>query len=154
MTLLDKLTPHQRQVIELVLEDKSDKEIGLILGLSPRTVEAHKSNARGRLGIPRTYRNTAEALRSMLKQDDPMQVTIPLNTYLEAIRALGFAQGALEAVCWSLEGNSSPQDIAHIVEASKVAAEKTKEVADRLATFSNECGNHQSGNPGPQYEPA
>lgn len=37
-----ELTPRQREVLQLLAEGKSAKEIGGILGISPRTVETHK----------------------------------------------------------------------------------------------------------------
>src|ERR1035437_3521995 len=39
---LDELTPRQREVLQLIAEGKSPKEIAVILNVSPRTVEFHK----------------------------------------------------------------------------------------------------------------
>ena len=40
----DKITPRERDVIIAMMCGLTDKEIGLQLGISPRTVEAHIGN--------------------------------------------------------------------------------------------------------------
>jgi DNA-binding NarL/FixJ family response regulator len=45
------LTTRQQEIVQLVAEGKSSKEIGLRLGLSSRTVETHRANAMRVLGI-------------------------------------------------------------------------------------------------------
>jgi DNA-binding NarL/FixJ family response regulator len=39
-----KLTPREIEVVQLIWEEYSAKEIGSLLGISPRTVEAHRWN--------------------------------------------------------------------------------------------------------------
>ena len=46
-------TERQRQVIELIAAGCSNEEIGLRLGLSPRTAKAHSDALRRKLGVPR-----------------------------------------------------------------------------------------------------
>lgn len=46
-----ELTARQRDVLQLLAEGKSAKEIGGILGISPRTVETHKYKMMDELGI-------------------------------------------------------------------------------------------------------
>lgn len=53
------LTPRQREVLQLVAEGKSAKEIADILKISPKTVEFHKSVIMDELGM----RTTAELTR-------------------------------------------------------------------------------------------
>ena len=53
------LTPRQREVLQLVAEGKSLKEIGSILGISMKTVEFHKAAIMDELGL----RSTAELTR-------------------------------------------------------------------------------------------
>lgn len=47
----DDLTPRQRQVLRLVVEGNTMKEIALTLGVSIKTVEAHRAQLMERLGI-------------------------------------------------------------------------------------------------------
>jgi DNA-binding NarL/FixJ family response regulator len=48
---LDNLTSREREVIQLVAEGKSTKEISKILYISPKTVEAHRSNISNKLKL-------------------------------------------------------------------------------------------------------
>jgi len=48
------LTPRQREVLQLVAQGKTAKEIGAILGLSARTVESHKYELMQALGVERS----------------------------------------------------------------------------------------------------
>lgn len=48
---LKQLTPRQREVLQLIGEDKSTKEIATILGISVKTVEFHKSKIMETLGL-------------------------------------------------------------------------------------------------------
>jgi len=48
---LERLTPREREVLQLVVEGKSSKEIGKILFLSPKTVETYRSRLMGKLGV-------------------------------------------------------------------------------------------------------
>ncbi len=40
---LDQLTPREREVLDMIINSSSNKEIANILGISPRTVEAHRN---------------------------------------------------------------------------------------------------------------
>jgi DNA-binding NarL/FixJ family response regulator len=46
-----RITPRQRQVLRLVVEGKTSREIADRLGLSVRTVEAHRGELMARLGV-------------------------------------------------------------------------------------------------------
>jgi DNA-binding NarL/FixJ family response regulator len=59
-----KLTPRQREVLQLVAEGKSMKEIARILDISVRTVEFHKNGLIQQLGL----RTVAELTRYALEQ--------------------------------------------------------------------------------------
>ena len=48
---LGSLTPRQREVLQLVAEGQSAKQIASTLGISPRTVEFHKYQAMEALGL-------------------------------------------------------------------------------------------------------
>ena len=54
-----ELTPRQREVLQLVAEGKSAKEIADVLKISPKTVEFHKAGIMDELGV----RTTAELTR-------------------------------------------------------------------------------------------
>jgi DNA-binding NarL/FixJ family response regulator len=48
------LTPRQREILQLVAEGKTAKEVGAILGISARTVESHKYELMEALGLERS----------------------------------------------------------------------------------------------------
>jgi RNA polymerase sigma factor (sigma-70 family) len=60
-----QLSPREREVLLLVVEGLTNKEIGKALGLSPRTVEAHRAHLFEKLEVPslaqlvRTYASLA-----------------------------------------------------------------------------------------------
>jgi DNA-binding NarL/FixJ family response regulator len=56
------LTTRQREVLQLTAEGKTVKEIGVLLRISPKTVEFHKSAVMDQLGL----RNTADLTRYAL----------------------------------------------------------------------------------------
>lgn len=49
--LLDKLSPRERQVLDLVVASKPNKIIADILGISIKTVELHRANMMSKLGV-------------------------------------------------------------------------------------------------------
>ena len=55
----DKLTPRQRDVLRLLADGRTMKEVAAALGVSPRTVETHKYQIMEALGLG----NTAELIR-------------------------------------------------------------------------------------------
>jgi DNA-binding NarL/FixJ family response regulator len=59
-----RLTPRQRQVLELLARGYSCKTIGDMLCISPRTVEKHGATIRGRLGLRGRADLTIFALRT------------------------------------------------------------------------------------------
>lgn len=68
-TPLDKLTPREQQVLELVVMAKPNKVIADILGISIKTVELHRAHLMAKLGA----HNIQELLRIALahEQDAP-----------------------------------------------------------------------------------
>lgn len=48
---VESLTPAERRILKLIASDKTSKEIADTLGLSPRTVENHRSNMSAKLGL-------------------------------------------------------------------------------------------------------
>jgi DNA-binding NarL/FixJ family response regulator len=66
----DSLTDREHEVLQLIAEGKTVREIAETLFISPKTVEVHRSNLMQKLGL----RNTAEIVRYLLQKDsiDPM----------------------------------------------------------------------------------
>lgn len=62
---ISTLSGREREVLELLSEGGSNKEIARELEISPRTVEIHRSNMMGKLGA----RHAAEAVRFRLEAD-------------------------------------------------------------------------------------
>ncbi len=59
------LTERERQVLELVVEGKSNKEIARALVISPKTVSVHRSNIMAKLGV----HNSVELVRYVMKHN-------------------------------------------------------------------------------------
>lgn len=53
---VQRLSPREREVVALVAQGLSSKEMARQLGLSPRTVEMHRARLRLKLGAPSTPR--------------------------------------------------------------------------------------------------
>jgi DNA-binding NarL/FixJ family response regulator len=53
------LTDRERQVLQLIVEGKSNKETALVLGISPKTVSVHRTNIMSKLDV----QNTVELIR-------------------------------------------------------------------------------------------
>jgi DNA-binding NarL/FixJ family response regulator len=63
---LDKLTQRERQVLQLIAQGKSTREIATLLNLSPNTVAVHRANLMQALGIHRTAELVSFAIRKGL----------------------------------------------------------------------------------------
>jgi len=50
-SLAEQLTPRQREILQLIAEGKSTKEIAFVLNLSIKTVETHRTQLMARLNI-------------------------------------------------------------------------------------------------------
>ncbi len=58
------LTVRERQVLNLLISGQSNREIGTVLGISPKTVDKHRSNVMTKLDV----HSFAELMRFALKQ--------------------------------------------------------------------------------------
>lgn len=58
-SFIPKLTRREKEVLELIAKEHTTEEMAEILFVSPKTIEAHRSNLIQKLGV----RNTAEVLR-------------------------------------------------------------------------------------------
>jgi DNA-binding CsgD family transcriptional regulator len=56
---LGRLTPREREVLQLLAEGRTMKEVGARLGITPRTVAFHKYQLTEKLGV----QSTAELVR-------------------------------------------------------------------------------------------
>jgi len=61
--LIDKLTVRQREILKMIAEGKSNKEIGDLLCISVRTVERHRANMMSKLNVRKTAELVQYALR-------------------------------------------------------------------------------------------
>jgi DNA-binding NarL/FixJ family response regulator len=50
----NRLTERERQVLRLIIDGKSNKEIGIELGISPKTVSVHRTNVMAKLDVQTT----------------------------------------------------------------------------------------------------
>lgn len=50
----NRLTDRERQVLQLIIDGKSNKEIGMELGISPKTVSVHRTNVMAKLDVQTT----------------------------------------------------------------------------------------------------
>jgi LuxR family maltose regulon positive regulatory protein len=63
MTSTDDLGKREQEVVELLLQGKSNKQIALILGISDHTVEFHLKNLYAKLQV----RSRTEAIIKLMK---------------------------------------------------------------------------------------
>ena len=61
--LVESLTVRQREILKLIAEGKSNKEIGDLLCISVRTVERHRANMMSKLNLRKTAELVQYALR-------------------------------------------------------------------------------------------
>jgi DNA-binding NarL/FixJ family response regulator len=60
---LDPLTPREREVLQLVVEGKTTKEVATILGVSTKTAESHRARLMEKLNIHETATLVRYAIR-------------------------------------------------------------------------------------------
>ncbi len=59
----DSLTPREREVLQLVAESKTTKDIARVLGIGVKTVESHRTRIMAKLGIHETAGLVRYAIR-------------------------------------------------------------------------------------------
>jgi DNA-binding NarL/FixJ family response regulator len=62
----DPLSLREREVLQLVAEGKSTKQVAAVLGISVKTAESHRSRIMGKLGVHETASLVRYAIRSGL----------------------------------------------------------------------------------------
>ncbi|MFN3668456.1 MAG: response regulator transcription factor [Brevundimonas sp.] len=65
-----RLSPREQQCLQWVCRGKSSSDIGVILGLSPRTVESYLEKACAKLGVRTRIEAVALAVRQGLVDPD------------------------------------------------------------------------------------
>ncbi|HJX84755.1 MAG TPA: response regulator transcription factor [Candidatus Angelobacter sp.] len=71
---LPKLTPREREVVQLLAEGKSSKEVASVLNLSTKTAETHRSNIMRKLGFHSIRDIVVYAIKNNI-----IQVQMPLH---------------------------------------------------------------------------
>ncbi len=64
----DPLSPREREVLQLIAEGRSSKEIGAALNISPKTAESHRARIMAKLDIHETASLVRYAIRRRLVQ--------------------------------------------------------------------------------------
>lgn len=67
---LDMLTPRHREILQLIAEGKSTKQISVLLDASPKTIESHRSSLMERLDIHEVAGLVRYAIRNGLVSAD------------------------------------------------------------------------------------
>jgi DNA-binding NarL/FixJ family response regulator len=63
---LQALTPREREIIQLVAEGKSNKEVAVTLEISTKTVEAHRANMMRKVGVSSVSELVRFAIRNKI----------------------------------------------------------------------------------------
>jgi DNA-binding CsgD family transcriptional regulator len=80
MTQTDQLSKREKEVVELLLQGKSNKQIALALGISNRTVEFHLTNVYTKLQVS----SRAEAILKLEKSTGRASAEKPVKSTVEA----------------------------------------------------------------------
>jgi DNA-binding CsgD family transcriptional regulator len=59
------ITPRQREVVQLIAEGKSNREIGITLNITEKTAETHRANVMRRLNL----HSVSEIVRYAVRND-------------------------------------------------------------------------------------
>ena len=73
-----KITERQREVVELIAAGLSNDEVGVRLGISPRTAKAHCDVLRQKLGVSR--RRQIPVAYRLLTGEDPLLQSLGSET--------------------------------------------------------------------------
>ena len=68
ITMVNRLTPRQREILQLLAEGKSSKEVAVALGLSVKTAETHRANIMSRLNCHSVSELVRYAIRNQVIQ--------------------------------------------------------------------------------------
>jgi RNA polymerase sigma factor (sigma-70 family) len=62
----DVLTPREKEVLQLLAEGKTNKDVATVLDISPYTVESHRTNLMQKLNLHNTAEIVLYAVRKKL----------------------------------------------------------------------------------------
>jgi DNA-binding NarL/FixJ family response regulator len=65
-TIRDRLTPREREIVQLLSEGKSSKEVAVVLGISVKTSETHRANIMRKLEIHSVSQLVRYAVRNQI----------------------------------------------------------------------------------------
>ena len=65
-SIRDRLTPREREIVQLLSEGKSSKEVAVILGISVKTSETHRANIMRKLEIHSVSQLVRYAVRNQI----------------------------------------------------------------------------------------
>lgn len=68
-----KLTKREKQIMKLVIEGLTSKEIGAILGLSFRTIEVHKAKVFKKFEVKSTLKLLGVLIKTIQKESDEIR---------------------------------------------------------------------------------
>jgi len=64
---LETLTPREKEILQVITQGLTHRQIGAMLGISPRTVEVHKSRIMDKLGV----KTLAELIKKSIRPTPP-----------------------------------------------------------------------------------
>jgi DNA-binding NarL/FixJ family response regulator len=76
----DRLTPREREVVQLLAEGKTTKEVAVVLNMSVKTAETHRSNIMRKLGLHSVSQVVLYAVRNNIVQVSPSTTAPNLET--------------------------------------------------------------------------
>jgi DNA-binding NarL/FixJ family response regulator len=76
----DRLTPREREVVQLLAEGKTTKEVAAVLGMSVKTAETHRSNIMRKLNFHSVSQLVLYAVRNNIVQVAPSQASAALES--------------------------------------------------------------------------
>ncbi|MGB2886865.1 MAG: response regulator transcription factor [Candidatus Acidiferrales bacterium] len=62
----DRLTPREREIVQLISEGKSNKEVSSVLGISVKTAETHRANIMRKLEVHSVSELVRYAVRNQI----------------------------------------------------------------------------------------
>ncbi len=62
------LTPREREIVQLLAEGRSNKEVAAVLGITPKTAETHRANIMHKLGLHSVADLVRYAIRNKIVQ--------------------------------------------------------------------------------------